>query len=87
MVITVVTCLHISWYISTYFIPTVSFRVTFSKRFKEYDADGNGNLSRDEIKRLLDGLTNEDVAEQMINDCDQDSDGKITLEEFLRVMQ
>ncbi|XP_062569985.1 squidulin-like [Saccostrea cucullata] len=54
----------------------------FKEFFAENDTDGSGSLTADEIRKFADkdsGASVEDILKQ----CDVNSDGKITLDEFL----
>ena len=58
----------------------------YLRLFKELDKDGNGTLSRDEIKELFKRSKCQYSKEQIddvINDCDTSGDGVISLEEFM----
>ena len=63
----------------------VFFRQAFCKAFKDLDKDGNGTLSRDEIRALFKHpkcqYTDEQI-EEIINEADKNNDGSISYEEF-----
>lgn len=58
----------------------------FRRIFKQLDTDGNGTLSRDEIRKVFQmakcQYTQEEI-EQTIDECDKNKDGVIELSEFL----
>jgi Ca2+-binding EF-hand superfamily protein len=57
--------------------------------FQIFDADGNGNISADELRQIManlgEKLTDEEV-EDMVKEADIDGDGQINYEEFVRMM-
>ena len=57
--------------------------------FQIFDADGNGNISADELRQIManlgEKLTEEEV-EDMVKEADIDGDGQINYEEFVRMM-
>ena len=57
--------------------------------FKVFDKDGNGFISRDELRQAMASLgqklTDEEINE-MINAADTDSDGLVNREEFIKMM-
>ena len=58
------------------------------KRFEKYDKDGNGVITRDEFRRVVEDkyqsrLTPQQV-DEMIIEADRDGNGEIDYEEFLR---
>lgn len=55
--------------------------------FDVMDADGNGYVTREELKSMLYGLgeiVNDDYIEDMISKADLNRDGKIQFDEFVR---
>jgi calmodulin len=56
--------------------------------FKEFDKDGNGFITADELKKVLAELQ-VDVSDEEINEVlkvvDQNGDGKINIDEFIAV--
>lgn len=63
------------------------YRVAFNKTFKEWDKDNSGALSFDEVKSILQQNNYDDEKiEAMYEKCDKDGDGKVTCEEFLKLM-
>ena len=58
--------------------------------FNEFDSDGNGFITRDEIKTMFNGIaeTNDGtkVLDSIINQVDENNDGKISLEEFKKMI-
>lgn len=65
----------------------------YQAAFKRYDADGNGTISKDELKSLLaaagigSGLTRWAWANGIIDELDTDGDGAISWAEFDAVFQ
>ena len=57
------------------------------KLFEKFDKDGNGYITEDELKLLLEERycadVSDDLVEQKLNDVDKDSDGRIDYEEFI----
>jgi len=64
-----------------------------TEAFRMFDKDGNGTISRDELKQtihevmMVTGETlPEDEFEEMLNEFDTDGDGTITFDEFRAIM-
>lgn len=55
----------------------------FREFFAKNDTDGSGALTADEIRKFADEDSEASV-EEILAQCDANSDGKITLEEFLK---
>lgn len=59
------------------------------RQFEFFDKDGDGNISKSELKKSLKQL-NQDFSKctikRMINDADLDGDGRISFEEFQRIL-
>ncbi|GJM96414.1 hypothetical protein PR202_ga13245 [Eleusine coracana subsp. coracana] len=57
--------------------------------FKLFDADQNGYISADELRRMMENLgeklTDKEV-EDMIREADKDGDGLVSYEEFKQMM-
>ena len=57
--------------------------------FQGFDEDGNGYIDKEELlkglKKLNIPATKEDV-EEMINEADENSDGQLSIEEFIQIM-
>ncbi len=57
--------------------------------FKQFDIDGDGQISRQELKitmtKLCGNLTEEQI-DHIIEEVDKDGDGEINYEEFVRMM-
>jgi len=53
--------------------------------FKQFDQDGDGFLTVDELRLVL-GPEKAEVAAQMIAEVDRDSDGKVSFDEFQEMM-
>ncbi len=54
--------------------------------FNLFDTDGDGSVTKDELKHVMETLFNTDLneeeLEQMVNDVDKDDDGEVSFEEF-----
>ena len=59
------------------------FRDAFKEFFNANDTDGSGALTADEIRKFAE-MDSESSVEEILKQCDANSDGKITLEEFLK---
>lgn len=62
--------------------------------FKEYDKDGNGTIDRAELKAVMESTykkagieVTEEALDFQMKKFDENSDGKITLEEYANVMR
>ncbi|KAL4446120.1 hypothetical protein ABPG74_021659 [Tetrahymena malaccensis] len=57
------------------------------KAFKLIDTDGNGQITKKELEEMMGGLPlNEKVWESLLQDCDVNKDGQISLTEFLDLL-
>ena len=59
------------------------------QRFKLFDQDGNGLISREELREVMQQLgekLNEEEIDEMIQDADKNGDGMIDYEEFVKYM-
>ena len=58
--------------------------------FKVFDKDGNGYITLDELKNIIskldDNISDLEVNE-MLKEADDDNDGKISFEEFVKIMK
>ena len=57
------------------------------KAFEVMDANKDGQVTKEELKTLLSGLGEEvtdDVVDEMINIADDNGDGKVQFEEFVK---
>ena len=57
------------------------------KAFNVMDENGDGQVTKDELKKLLSGLGEEvtdEVVDEMINIADENGDGKVNFEEFCK---
>ena len=57
--------------------------------FEVFDRDGDGLLSKDEIKNLFDSINEEisdEILEEFIKEADLDNDGKINFQEFVNLL-
>ena len=65
-------------------------RSSIRRDFHKYDADGSGYITKDELKLVLKKRSKLDFSEsqlqEMLNDADLNSDGKINYEEFVVMM-
>lgn len=64
------------------------------KLFKELDADGSGNISKEEMTKAIEKLyagssqkLDEKFIDQMMTAADTDGDGEISLDEFKVIMR
>ena len=57
--------------------------------FQIFDADGNGKITSDELRLIMENLgeklTDEEITD-MVKEADIDGDGEINYEEFVRMM-
>lgn len=61
-------------------------RVAFTNKFNQLDSDKNGYLSRDEVRSMLKDIYDDDQITEMFQQCDANNDGKVVLDEFLKLM-
>ena len=57
--------------------------------FEVFDRNGDGLLSKDEIKNLFDSINEEisdEILEEFIKEADLDNDGKINFQEFVNLL-
>eukprot|EP01132_Coremiostelium_polycephalum_P006765 gene6765-8390_t len=57
--------------------------------FKVFDKDGNGFISAAELRHVMTSLgekLNDDEIEEMIREADQDGDGQVNYDEFVKMM-
>ncbi|XP_069114939.1 calmodulin-like [Argopecten irradians] len=57
--------------------------------FRAFDKDGNGFISKDELRHVMTNLgerLTEEQADEMIREADIDGDGQVNYEEFLSMM-
>jgi len=57
--------------------------------FKIFDADGNGNITAEELRQIMENLgekLTKDEVEAMVKEADTDGDGQINYNEFVRMM-
>lgn len=58
--------------------------------FKSIDLDGNGTLSKDELKEMVQRTMQSDISEQeieeMMNEADTDGDNEINFDEFVKIL-
>merc|ERR1712038_1028209 len=64
---------------------------TIKASFKEFDIDGDGYVDASELQQKLSELQGQNIPEeeirQIIASVDTNNDGKIDLDEFIRLMQ
>ena len=65
-------------------------RSSIRKEFHKYDTDGSGFISKDELKEVLKKKTKIDFSDyqiqELLQDADEDENGKIDYEEFVVMM-
>ena len=57
------------------------------KAFDVMDENKDGQVTKDELKKLLSGLGEEvtdEIVDELINIADQDGDGKVNFDEFCK---
>jgi len=57
------------------------------KQFQRIDEDRNGFITPDELSKLFNWTLTEDLIENMIKEIDENNDGKISYEEFVKAMK
>jgi len=57
------------------------------KHFQRIDADKNGYITHDELSKLFNWTLTEDLVKNMIKEIDENDDGKISYEEFVKAMK
>uniref|UniRef100_A0A7C8YSG2 Calcium/calmodulin-dependent protein kinase n=1 Tax=Opuntia streptacantha TaxID=393608 RepID=A0A7C8YSG2_OPUST len=57
--------------------------------FKYFDKDGNGYITRDELRQAMTeyGMGDEKTIDEILDDVDTDKDGTINFEEFVNMMR
>ena len=73
--------------------PEEEYRLTYNiykKDFEQFDANGNGSLDRRELKDMLQLQLGREPTEKQVNkllkSMDFDDDGRVTLEEYIKVV-
>lgn len=69
--------------------PASSLEEVARHRFNQFDKDGSGDISLEELKKCiqdLDDLVTSAEIETMLQDCDSDHDGSVSFEEFLNMI-
>ena len=63
-------------------------RAGIRKAFEKYDKDGNGSITRDEFRRIVEDKYQttlmQSQVDSMMSQADEDKSGKIDYEEFLK---
>jgi calmodulin len=57
--------------------------------FKVFDSDGNGMISSDELRQIMDNLgekLSKEEVDEMVKEADIDGDGQINYQEFVNMM-
>merc|ERR1712217_104566 len=60
-----------------------------TEAFKVFDRDGNGNISKEELRHVMTNLGEklpEEEIEKLINEADENKDGQINYDEFVKMM-
>jgi len=68
---------------------TEAQQTEFKEAFALFDKNGDGSISRDELKVVLDALgtnTTEENLDRLILEVDKDGNGEIDIEEFMLMM-
>lgn len=58
--------------------------------YKVFDKDGNGYITLDELKEtiyLINNQITEEEVKEMLNEVDEDKDGKINFDDFMKIMK
>ena len=66
--------------------PTADQTAELKKAFQVMDSNGDGVVTKEELKNLLKGLgedVTDDIVDEMIKIADENGDGKIQFEEFV----
>ena len=63
--------------------------IKLKKQFLQFDENGDGTISRDELIRAFSFLEQscEEEVQCIIDELDMDNDGKINFEEFLKLVE
>lgn len=67
----------------------LSLEAKAARRFEQFDSDGNGEISLQELKKCIqsmDDLVTTAEIEEMLKTCDEDHNGSVSFEEFLKLM-
>lgn len=62
----------------------------YKEAFSIYDTNNDGFITKDELRHMLETLgdhPSEEQIDRMMKDADLNGDGKISLEEFISLMQ
>ncbi|CAD8118042.1 unnamed protein product [Paramecium sonneborni] len=62
-------------------------RKKIEQSFKLFDLDGNGLITKQEINELFNDEIDEEMWLEILDECDQDKDGMINLNEFINLLE
>ncbi|CAD8125723.1 unnamed protein product [Paramecium sonneborni] len=62
-------------------------RQRIEQSFKLFDLDGNGLITKQELNELFDEEIDEEMWQEILDQCDNDNDGMINLNEFINLLE
>ncbi|CAD8214550.1 unnamed protein product [Paramecium pentaurelia] len=62
-------------------------RQRIEQSFKLFDLDGNGLITKQELNELFDEEIDEEMWQEILDQCDTDNDGMINLNEFINLLE